>query len=625
MAWNFSLNMLRYDRGLQLQVTVLGMILGTSYYSLFMSGHLEQAVLSLDTGGEYPLPIFFDIFSALYMLISLLFFLVAVIYLWSSIRQRVLSKKKEIALMTAVGHPWKVRSFLFRESVVSIMLALVSGLVGAFLLAKVIQLLSGYVPPFPVFLGFIYTLVFLLVAAFSASHVTTSLLEKSFQEIRETGFPEENDLYRNESSMEGLETGNAILSLFSKLFLAGRLPITRKIALRTLKRTFHLTKYYFVLVILLVTALTAALGGGFVVRDTTKAYLDDFYGETRYLVTFNYTAGFFLPFFDFTGINDTSYSPPRQWVDVNAFTSRVSNISKAVDDRILVYTVVREVAAVIFEQGEEKSIGQARRTHAVVQGISPLNLAQSWSYSGANPAELPRGKVVIGDWLAAYLFTSPFRESLKVFEGEEDQSFFQGPVVSTVMDPLGGGKTVYTRVEDLVNLLNLNIGARNAFFVDLASASDEPVLEQLAGEFGMEVYPLGGVLSSNKGWINRLWILTVLLTFPSLAVLVVTMVMQQRHLFEIRRQVFAVLQVLGARKRTMSDIFTVESRLLIVSGLVVGYSVGLFLAITLLIEDTIVTVETFLVPLVVLVITAVLIALAVKRVVERKIEESVIS
>jgi hypothetical protein len=612
--------MLERDRSLQLQVLILSSLFGTSYYGLFMTGSLESTILSADLAERATLPAFFDIFSAYYLLVSLLFFLMAILFLWFSIKQQILSKKTDIALMVTVGQAWRIRSFIFRKTLISTFISLAGGIIGAFLLTKVVQLISGHAPPFPLVLCFVYTLAFLLVAYFSAARLTNSLLEKSFQEIRDTGLSERSvfDLEQQPEEDEGFFDRITIAIL--NLLLAGHLPVTRKIATRIIKRTFHLTKHYLILVFLLVTTLSVTLAGGLVVRDTSHEYLDDFYGEKLFLVTFKPTADFFLPFFEFTSVNATPYPSGQQWVDASAFKSRVGNMSRVIDDRIMIYTLVREVAGVIIDMGTEQSIGQARRTTAIVQGIDPTSLVQSWNHEGLNPVELTRGKIIIGDWLAMHLFTDPFREAgLKIFANNDDRgSFLQGPIVSTVLDPLAGGKTVYTRVEDLANLLQLDEGSRNAFLVELLRIGDMSLLEQAASEFGMEVHALEDKLVSNKGWIDKLWNLTTVLSIPSLTMLVLSMIIMQNQLLETRKQILTVLQALGAREKIMRGVLTVETKLLLFISFVSGYYVGLLLANAYLIDEPVMTLETYLLPLVVLIVSVTIVLLAAKAMVNRR-------
>ncbi|MFW9991521.1 MAG: FtsX-like permease family protein [Candidatus Odinarchaeota archaeon] len=617
MAWRYSRQMLRSDKRLLFQVMILCLLLGTSYYTLFMTGRLEVLLLNPGSLEKVVLPAFFDYFSSLYLLVSLLFFFLANFFLWFTVRQRILAKKSDIALMTALGHVWRIRWFIFSENIVSILLALLPALVGAFATAKAVQLFLARTLPFPLVLTIAYTTLFLLSAYFSAAYVTRSLLSKNFKDIRETGFASD--------SIVGLETdkeSGAILNAFmiiTSLFLRKTGLVTRKVAVKLMLRSFSLSKYYLILIIVLVFSITTIVSGSIVVRDTCHDHIKRAEGDDLYLVTFSDVAGFLLPLYDFTRTG-ISYHMGHQWIDASEFRNKLSSIPCIIDERIVVYTAIREVAARIITRDTESTLGLARRAEAVIQGINPESLTQSWYYKGFSPAELPLGKIIIGDWLAANLFTAPFRETLRIYRSSENREvYFQGQIASTVIDPLAGGKSVYTRVEDLEKLFQLEKGARNAFFVKLNSEQHVGMLENTVKELGMEVFSLEEKLTANREWIDKLWLLASLLVLPVLTVLVLSMLVLQERLFEEKKKDLGVMKAIGASKGVIISVIGLEIKIFVVFGVLTGTIAGLTVASSMLIDNAVLNPDTVIVSLIILFSVTALVFEAVKSSLNRKI------
>ncbi|MHA1448877.1 MAG: FtsX-like permease family protein [Candidatus Hodarchaeales archaeon] len=383
MAWKYCTRKFRHDKKLQLQTIILALLLGTSYYTLFMIGRMEILLFDKYQLETITLPAVFSIFTALHHLVSILFFALAIFFTIFTTLQRVTAKKKEIALLSAIGHSSRIFWYVFWESMVSTLMAVISGILGALLLACISQLLSDYHVPFPFIFTLIYTAVFILVTYFTTAYVTRYYLSKSFRDIRVAGVAVNRiteEIFLPDKDHGFFSHG---FNLITAVFLRGQGKITKKIARRQLLRSLTKTRYYFILSCVITAIMTFSLTGSIVVSDTSHGYIEGFYGDSLCLVTYNETAEFFLPFYEFTGVNTTPYNQNTQWVDVNAFTDAVSGLVSAVDDRIIVYTAIKEYPGRYQStEGVETTVGGVRRANAIVQGINPDHLVQSWSYSG---------------------------------------------------------------------------------------------------------------------------------------------------------------------------------------------------------------------------------------------------
>jgi hypothetical protein len=587
-----------------------------------MTGRLESLLFKVNLL-DVDLPIFFDIFNALYLMMSIIFFFLSLMFLWFTTRQRIITKKSDIALMTAIGHCWRIGYFLFWENMTSTLIALFSGITGAILLAIIVQTLLLSVV-FPFWLTIAYTMTFLLVSYFSISFIIRSFLVKSFKEIRDVGLS-------GELMVEGtiLDDNNyslirRIIETIMIIFLRNHGRMIRKLSLKLFIRSLNNSKNYLVLSILLMTTITLSISGGIVIRDTTLDNLDGYIGENLYLVTFDQTASFILPLYEFTGTIIMSHTLDLQLVDAGTFKDRIKNISRVIDDRIFVYTEVREVSGRAIGDGQESTIGLARRTETVVLGINPSSLSQTWTYKGSNPINLSRGQVIIGDWLAINLFTDPFREKLRIFASTTNKDqYLQGPVITTIIDPLASGKAVYTRVEDLANLLNVNEGVRNVFLVELVNKDYKDALSRVADSFGMVAFPLTEKLASSMTWIDRLWSLHSLILLPIIVILVLSLIILLDNLFEGRRQVIGVLKALGARENVLNDIIMLEINLFLIISLLIGYTAGTLISGRMLIDEAVVSFGAVLPPLLLLFLAILFSMYMMKRVLRKKIRVSI--
>jgi putative ABC transport system permease protein len=364
--------------------------------------------------------------------------------------------------------------------------------------------------------------------------------------------------------------------------------LTAKIAIRNLFRRKS-TSFQILLCLTIVFILvTVSVAGGIIANETTANWVERAVGKKVLLIansemTTQYES--LLSRF-YTG----SPEPPFNYTDPKYLASDqlLANLSQLaeikIDPRLIVETQVDELQGFIFGQqtGETTTVGDHREGESLIVGVEPEDVVSQWFLNGNFLEENQNSDAVIGDTLAAEMFSQPLIQSLTFSEHA-----FQ--IVGVCLDPINNGNVTYVPLETLQSIVG--VSKPNIIMVEIADQTNRTkVLDELreivnATDPGFEISELNQVLRKQLGFLNYLWSEVMLLPVLSLAAATLCMAGYVTLVIDDQREEYGILRAVGARPRTIVKIVMTQSSLILLSSWAAGLALGIITTVLILIPE----------------------------------------
>lgn len=240
----------------------------------------------------------------------------------------------------------------------------------------------------------------------------------------------------------------------------------------------------------------------------------------------------------------------------------------------------------LFNFGQQTSettiIGDHRAGTSLIVGVEPENVVSQWVLNGNFLLENQDSDAVIGDTLAAEMFSQPLNQSLTL-----SKNLFQ--IEGVCVDPINNGNVTYVTLETLQGIVG--VSKPNIILVQIVDqANRTKILDELqktvnATDPGFQVSELDVVLNKQAGFLNYLWSEVMLLPILSLAAATLCMVGYVTMVTDEQREEYGILRAVGAGPRTIVKIVMTQSSLILLSSWAAGLALGIITAVVVLVPD----------------------------------------
>jgi ABC-type antimicrobial peptide transport system permease subunit len=516
------------------------------------------------------------VFSQFILLAEILIFAVGIVTISFLMHTMMSQRKKDIGLIKAAGCPNDVVFGYFMNEVVMVTLAscslgVILGITVDYVSSNLLVNTSlgatqWQINPFAILATFAaYVLISLIVGVrpiLAANKVSPAVaLSPSFS----FGLSKESDF-------KG----------------AAKAGLTAKIATRSLVRR-RSTSFQILLCLTIVFILvTVSVAGGIIANETTSSWVERAVGKKMLLIANSEVTTQYESLMSkfYTGSPEPQFNyTDQKYLASDQLLANLSQMAELkIDPRLIVESQVNEVQGFSLGQqtSETTTIGDHREGTSLIVGVEPENVLSQWVLNGNFLTENQNSDAVIGDSLAAEMFSQPLNQSLTL-----SKNTFQ--IEGVCVDTINNGNVTYVSLETLQGIVG--VSKPNIILVQIADqANRTKVLDELqktvnATDPGFEVSELDVVLNKQSGFLNYLWSEVMFLPVLSLAAATLCMVGYVTMVIDDQREEYGILRAVGAGPRTIVKIVMTQSSLILLSSWATGLALGIMATVVILIPD----------------------------------------
>ena len=580
----FSVNDL-LRRKLQTALAVIGLALSvaSTLFLLSLGDKLGFGILSV---AENRLTSSFSaIFSRFITFIGLLVFVVGLIIISFLVLVMMSQRTKDIGLMKAAGCPNNLVFGYFMNELIMVSLAgcllgVVIGVVADYASVSLLNSIGFQVAQGSVniwMVAFVFVVFLILSLTIGAKPILDATRIKPVIALSPSfsfGLAKESDF--KGVSKAGLTVKMAVRSLFRRKSASFRIIVC-------------LTAVFIL--------VTVSVAGGIIANRTTKNWTERAVGRNVILIAHKDVCrqygALLSKFHQAETISQINFTKEEYLIPENILDELRSMADLAIDSRLVIETQIKEVQAIVFGEttGETTTVGDSRKGISLVIGVEPGKVLNDWFLDGELLRENQSSDAMIGDTVAAELFTRPLVQNVTVL-GENFG------IVGVCVDPLNNGNVTYVPLETLQNLVGVTrpniILARTG-----ASASYEGAVIQIranvtALNYDFEVVELNEILDRSLSFLDYTWSAIMLLPLLSLSAATLCLIGYVVLSMNEQRQEFAILRAVGAKPKTILKIVATQTLLILLSSWAAGISLGIMITLLTLIPEPFVTAYTII-------------------------------
>ncbi len=371
-----------------------------------------------------------------------------------------------------------------------------------------------------------------------------------------------------------------------------RLGTSFKMAYRTFMRRKTATLSTVICLSLALFSTTIAAAGTAIADETSQSYLRRGLGENIIVIGHEDITKQYMYFLDQTfqtegkaviDYLDSKYMIPQ--VIVSGLTT-ISDVR--IDPRLLLEAAVIERPTINIVEEHYIVLGDDRSSESVIFGVNPERLTNNWVIEGRAFDKADKYSAILGDSLASEILFSPLDQKVTVL-GEDFE------VVGVALDPLNAGFVAYLPLDALTpdssqtsyNLMLLKIEAAtySESLVKIREALDSTELQLV------ELNPL---LDRYSRFFRSLWssfTVVSLLFLTTVALCLFTYL--TLHITEQEPDI-AIMRALGAKPAKVVVIVMMQAALIVLTGGIIGISMGLFASLAFLIPSPTISTGNFI-------------------------------
>lgn len=398
---------------------------------------------------------------------------------------------------------------------------------------------------------------------------------------------------RQAAKAKSAEALSPIYKLKTTAGLGKKLPSTLglpfKLAVRNLLRRKSLTTQTIICLTVVLTLTTVTIAGGTMANQTTVSYVERAVGRNVVLAAHPALADRYVNllsrFFEEKEMEQLDYLAQELRIS-ESLVSKLTDIQgvKGVDVRLILESSVLEVPGLVpdlVDQTGAVIIGDSRSDEALILGIEPEKVVNDWLIFGRKVGETTQEGTMIGDSLAANMFTDSLNQKIKIFENSLPHD-----IVGVCVDPLNNGKVVYMPIETLYNALGES--GYNILLLQIDSSEKQEVISQIESEASAEnlkVVELDPILDKHVSYLGGIWSLVMFLPIFSLATVAIALLSYLMLSISSQQHEFGIMRALGAKPRTIIRIVFSQALIIILVSGAIGIFAGLFITFKFLIYD----------------------------------------
>jgi ABC-type antimicrobial peptide transport system permease subunit len=336
--------------------------------------------------------------------------------------------------------------------------------------------------------------------------------------------------------------------------------------------------------------VTVAVAGGIIANSTTGSWVERAVSQDTFLVAnqnvanrydllLKFSQNGIIPPFNYT---DSKYAVPQELIDQ---LKQMPSIT--VDPRLILEMHVKEVQNFSFDSDtlETIPIGDGRQGQTLIIGIDPQKVTNDWFMQGRLFEKNNSLEAMIGDSLAANMFSVPLNQSLEL-----NNTILNLRGVCT--DPINKGNVTYVPLSTLQKLSGIT--RPNLLMIKIDTATNRTaVLNQLQTTVNsipdFTLLDLNTVINDDQNYLGHLWLTAMLPALASLAITGLCLVSYVMLGTSEQHQEFGVLRALGVRPKSIINVMSWQVATVLVASYVFGVAFGIIITLLILVPEPVIT------------------------------------
>ncbi len=514
-------------------------------------------------------------------LIQVLFMILAVFIVVAISTTLVISKRKDIAIMRAIGTiPRKLYSFYLLEVFIIFFIGFGLGLICGLISFGIFSLIMN---------SFFFTLEFQIDLIFTPILFASCFFGIFFitgYSIRKLG---KKNIIKSFSKDIPYEYNVKKLQFIPKWLSS--LGFNIKIAItNTIRRKGEFRRY--ILVFSLISLIFFTLGlSTIVLRSSSRVWIEKSQGDDIVIfghknVIYNYSLMYKMfsdpeILIDNSMINFTDSNYLFNLTDVKSLKDTEGVIK--FDERLVSFYEVQEISGFHFFKdfeggGEYRVIGQNRKGNFPILGVNPDNIIQDFEIEGlffTNQDSFDN--MTIGDGLAYNFFDYALDQSLKL-SSFGAKFHISGVIIDSFFSGYGG----YIGLNESRNIWNLNNEEINLLALKIDPISFESIIDELNNislKLGVKFtyLKLDSIFNENLHFISNLTIYPMFLIIVIAILAFLSLYNYQKGGVMEKARDFLIMRAIGSKNKALKRILFLESLFIIIPSLLVSLGIGMIL------------------------------------------------
>ena len=518
-------------------------------------------------------------------IIQILIILLSVVIVVVVTTTQVISKKRDIAIMKALGTlPKKLYSFYLLEVYILFFLGFLLGLIFGYITYGVFVLIMLFFNfPITFQIDIIYTPILLVSCVLGIFIITGYTLRKIGGKSIIKTFSK--DIPYNYDASKKLK--------FIPKWLAS-LSFNMKIAIINVVRKKGEFKRYLTIFTLL-SLLIFTLGLGTLILSTSsnewisKSQNENIIAIGHEEVINNYSLMYQM--FSNPNLliseNDINFTD-SQYLFNSSDINEIKDLNgvELIEERLINFYDVEEIQGIhITEDDTYKVVGKDRKDTVPIIGINPENIIQDFEIEGRFFTEEDAlDNMTIGDGLAYNFFDYALDQSLKI--SVTGKTFH---VSGVVIDSFFSGYAGYISINESRKLLNLKHNEINIVLIKLHPNTYDGIqqeLENITQNLGthFSYLKLDKVFKMNLNFLSNLSLYPMFLIIILSAIAILTLFNYQKAGIMEKSKDFLIMRAIGSKSRSLRKILFTESTLMLIPSLLLSLGIGMIINTTFLFE-----------------------------------------
>lgn len=567
-------------RKLQTTLTVLGLTLCVaSTVFLLLFGDRVGVGISLMVEGRLTAG-FSSVFSPFIIFLAFLIFIVGVVIISFSVFVMMSQRVKDIGLMKAAGCPNNLVFGYFITELLIVALAgcllgTVFGVVADIASISLFQSMGFQIsqePPNLWIAVMISVLFFILALIFGAKPVLDAAKiepAKAFSPTQHLGLAK--------------EPGFRVVS---------RSGLTFRIAMRSLSRRASVTIRIVACLSIVFLLVTVSVAGGIIADQTTKSWVEKAIGKDIVLVAHRDICSRYRLLQ--SKFHETKESPPFDYAEErylvpDEILSQLGQMPElSIDTRLLIETQIEEVPGFVLGQDSSSTryVGYHRKGFSLVVGVEPEKVFSQWFMEGEFLGEGDSLDAVLGDTEAQKMFEAPLYQNVSLF-GKDFH------ITGVCLDPINNGNVTYVPLRSLQRVSG--VARPNVVMIRVEPSTDRPQILQhvnaivTAASSEFETFEVNEALDKDLSFLGYIWSAIMFLPLFSLAAASLCLIGYVMLMITEQRQEFGILRAVGAKPRTVVEIVSWQSFMVLLSSYAAGVVFGIIITLLILIPEPVIT------------------------------------
>ena len=570
-------------------ISLTCIIASTTFIFLFGNVLLDVSTISSEGALTSSMGMFFSTFV---WSVLLLVFCLGIVVVSATISLEMVTRRRDIGLMKAVGTTLdSIFDFFMAQSVIILLASIVLGIVFGTVLYLLGMIWLGsiftglhHTDSFPILQIGVLAVVYLIAGYFSA----------------------QKPIYDTVQESPSLALNPEVGTKVTKSGFLDSFGLSFRIAAKGTGRRIRGTRRTVISLFLSFTIASLLWIGGGIVETTSQSYMMRSMGTNVVAIGNPALLDRYYDAYTLygTALNDSfSFLDSANMINDSMMLELEDVLDTAhIETRLVVFSDVQEGFAYVWNDLIEnyETIGEGRTGSTALIGVDWENTISDWYYEGSqiNGSQ----QAWIGGALAENLFVDPLIQSLRVQGGSLD-------IQALVFDTFNGGNLAILDINDLRSYFGVT--GSNIVLIQLESYDSTTInqIQTIAQSFGMSVYRQEGVLHQNYQAIHAIW---VLLNPLAIMALVSAFLGLMNYLLVSvfgRLRDYVIMKSIGAKPSFIAKVMIAEGLDVGVRAGIPALLVGTLLSIYSLIPDAAVPTLAYIPGIVVVIFLAIILVI----------------